>query len=335
MGKVNYYITSHGKLIRKHNTVYFLRVNEDGGFERILLPINKIYGIYAYGRIGFSSGVVSFLSKKRVPIHFFNKYGGYVGTLYPRKYLLSGHLLVKQAEHYLKPDLRAELAKKIVKGSIGNMIRNLEYYQRLKGSFEEELSRLGELEGELDKYNEVSEIMGIEGNSRDIYYHSFNKILPSKFKFDKRTKRPPETMLNSLISFGNSLLYATVLNEIYNSQLDPTISYLHQPSERRFSLSLDISEIFKPIIVDRVIFKLINKKMIDEKHFNAKLNYVILNKHGKNTFLEAYEEKLKTTIKHRSLGRKVSIQKLLRLECYKLIKHLLEIKSYKPLVMWW
>jgi CRISP-associated protein Cas1 len=58
-----------------------------------------------------------------------------------------------------------------------------------------------------------------------------------------------------LISFGNSLLYATTLSEIYRTQLNPTVSFLHEPSARRYSLSLDLSEIFKPIIVDRTIFK--------------------------------------------------------------------------------
>jgi CRISPR-associated protein Cas1 len=39
------------------------------------------------------------------------------------------------------------------------------------------------------------------------------------------------------------------------TQLNPTVSYLHEPSQRRFSLALDLSEIFKPLIVDRVIFR--------------------------------------------------------------------------------
>jgi len=142
-------------------------------------------------------------------------------------------------------------------------------------------------------------------------------------------------MINCLISFGNSLVYSTVLAEIYNTQLNPTVSYLHEPFERRFSLALDLAEIFKPFIADRVIFKLINKKMIDESHFSKELNYCLLNDKGKRVFLEAYDERLKTTIEHRNLGRKVSYQRLIRLECYKLIKHLLGIKKYEPFVIWW
>jgi len=335
MSKVNYYITSDGILKRKQNTVYFVKKNEKGEIEKRILPINKIYAIFAHGRVSFSSGVVSYLSKFGVPIHFFNKYGFYEGSFYPRETLVSGDLLVKQVEHYLDKEKRLELARAIIRGCIENIVKNLQYYERTKGEMGEEIERIKVLSEVLENQNGISQIMAIEGNVWDTYYQSFNKIFPEKFHFDKRSRRPPENMINCLISFGNSLLYSTILTEIYNTQLNPTISYLHEPFERRFSLALDLSEIFKPLLVDRVIFKLINKHIIDENHFSKELNYTLLNDAGRKLFLENYDEKLKTTIKHKDLGRNVSFQSLIRLECYKLIKHLLGIKKYEPFVIWW
>ncbi|MDL0298323.1 CRISPR-associated endonuclease Cas1, partial [Clostridioides difficile] len=75
---------------------------------------------------------------------------------------------------------------------------------------------------------------------------------------------PPKDPVNALMSFGNSIMYTNVLSEIYKTQLDPTISFLHEPSTKRFSLSLDIAEIFKPIIIDTIIFSLINNKRINK-----------------------------------------------------------------------
>lgn len=333
--RLNYYITSNGILKRKQNTVYFVKKKENGELEKRVLPINKIYAIYAHGRITFSSGVVSYLSKHGVPIHFFNKYGFYEGSLYPRESLISGDLLIRQVQHYLDKEKRIYLAKKIVEGCAQNIIKNLQYYERTKGELQEDIERIIVILKELEKQETIPQIMAIEGNIRDIYFQSFNKILPEKFHFDKRTKRPPQNMINCLISFGNSLVYSTVLTEIYNTQLNPTISYLHEPFERRFSLALDLSEIFKPLLADRVIFKLINKRIVEEKHFVKELDYILLNDEGKKLFLQHYEEKLKTTIKHRDLGRSVSFQRLIRLECYKLMKHLLGIKKYEPFVIWW
>ncbi len=103
----------------------------------------------------------------------------------------------------------------------------------------------------------ISELMGCEGRARDIYYQAFNQFLPEGFFFHRRENRPPSNPINALISFGNSIVYNFVLSEIYKTQLNPTISYLHQPSEKRFSLSLDIAEIFKPLISDPVILKIL------------------------------------------------------------------------------
>ena len=322
MLRKNYYILSEGILKRKENTSYF--VNNKG---KKPIPINKIYSIYAYGQITFSSQVMSLLAKKGIPIHFFNYYGFYNGSYYPRETLLSGDLLVRQAEYYLNQSKRLELAKLFVEGAANNILKVLSYY-KIENNVNEILK-------ELTKTNKITEIMNVEGRIRSEYYSKFDEILPEEFKMEGRSRQPPKNMINSLISFGNSMMYSTVLTEIYNTQLNPTISYLHEPFERRFSLSLDLSEIFKPIFVDRLIFYLVNKRMITKKDFNQDLNCCLLNDSGRNKFIKEYNKRLEKTIKHKDLNKKVSYQRLIRLEAYKLKKHILGIKKYNPFVIWW
>jgi CRISPR-associated protein Cas1 len=120
------------------------------------------------------------------------------------------------------------------------------------------------LREKIEDVTDIKMLKGIEGNIRKTYYDAWNEIVSAEINFDKRVKRPPDNMINTLISFLNSLMYTKVLSEIYQTQLNPTISYLHEPSEKRFSLALDVAEIFKPILVDRLIFSLLNKKMISE-----------------------------------------------------------------------
>lgn len=322
MSKKNYYILSEGILKRKENTIYF--VNEKG---KKPIPINKVYSIYAYGQITFSSQVMSLLSKNGVPIHFFNYYGFYSGSYYPRETLLSGDLLVKQADYYLNIQKRLELAKLFVEGAANNILKVLAYY-KIENNIKETLS-------ELNSTNKITEIMNIEGRIRSEYYSKFDEILPDDFKMEGRSRQPPKNMINSVISFGNSMMYSTVLTELYNTQLNPTISYLHEPSERRFSLSLDLSEIFKPIFVDRLIFYMVNKRMLSKKDFNEDLNCCLLNDKGRNKFIKEYNKRLEKTIKHKKLKKNVSYQRLIRLEAYKLKKHILGIEKYDPFVSWW
>jgi CRISPR-associated protein Cas1 len=151
----------------------------------------------------------------------------------------------------------------------------------------------------------------------------------------KRTKQPPLNPVNALISFGNMMCYSQVLRSIHQTQLNPTISFLHSPGERRYSLALDIAEIFKPILVDRVIFKVLNKRELQEKDFDIKLNKVIMKESGKKKFIQSYENRLTETIMHRKLNKKVSYKHLIKLEAYKLQKDLLNIGEYKPLKIWW
>lgn len=328
--KENYYITTDGTITRKENTIYFENTN-----QRIPIPINKIYSIYAYGRLSFSSGAIDYLAKSKIPIHFFNYYGFYEGTFYPRETLLSGEVIVRQADHYLKQHYRSKLAAKFVLGASKNILRNLNYYKGNGFEISDHTESITKLLDELNEKDPIPNIMNIEGRIRSEYYLALDKILPDDFKIGKRERMPPGNYMNSLISFGNSLIYSTVLSEIYQTQLNPTISYLHEPSERRFSLSLDVSEIFKPIIVDRVIFKLVNKKMVSVTDFKPEMGGILLSENGKKIFIQEYNDKLKSTIKHRGLGRNVSYRTLIRLELYKLIKHVIGEKEYEPLILWW
>src|SRR3712207_5499932 len=207
--------------------------------------------------------------------------------------------------------------------------------RRYKLEIEEFIQRIeNERKNVLDAQS-IEALMGAEGRMRKIYYESFNMILKGDFEFTKREKRPPTTPINALISFGNSLMYTTVLGEIYKTQLDPTISFLHEPSSKRFSLSLDLAEIFKPLIIDPIIFSLINTRKLNSKDFSMEEGICFLNEMGKKKFVSEYEKKLNTTIRHRKLKRKVSYRMFIRLECYKLIKHFIGDEKYKPLKAWW
>ena len=131
------------------------------------------------------------------------------------------------------------------------------------------------------------------------------------------------------------MLYTVALSEIYKTTLSPYISYLHEPGERRFSLSLDITEIFKPLIVDRMIFSLLNKNQITEKDFEKESNFTYLKESGRKKFVQEFDKRMQQTIQHKKLNRHVSYRYMLRLECYKLIKHITGEAEYEGFKMWW
>jgi len=321
----DYYIVRGGRLRREENTIYI--ESKDG--EKKAIPVNDVQALYVLGEVDVNSKLLVFLSQHGIPMHIFNYYGYYSGTYYPRERLLSGFLLVKQVENYLDNRKRLAISREVVKGACDNILANLKYYCRRGKDVDQQIKEIEAEEHSIDDAATIQELMGIEGRVRDSYYSSFSSILRRGFELDRRVKNPPDNMINCLISFANSLVYATVLTEIYHTQLTPTISYLHEPGERRYSLSLDLSEVFKPVIADRVIFNLVNNRVVKPEHFLEELKGCYLNDQGRRIFIKEYDEKLRTTIHHSGLKRHISYQRLIRLECYKLVRHLLGEIKYK------
>lgn len=327
MGR-DYYIFSSGRLKRKDNTIYFVDSNEN----KKAIPIEDIERIHLFGEVDINTKLFNYISKYSILISVYNYYGFYSGTYYSKKKNVSGVLVVNQSLAYLDNNKRLEIAKSFIDSAFHHILRNIRRHKQVPKEIIDTISKERE---NVKKSKSIYELMGAEGRGRKKYYESFNYFLKDDFKFNSRTKQPPTDPINALISFGNSMMYTTTLGEIYKTQLDPTISYLHEPSSKRFSLSLDISEIFKPLIIDSIIFTIINKNIITKKDFTIDEGICYLNEVGKKKFIKEYENKLATTIKHRTLNRKVSYRNLIKLECYKLIKAVVENEKYIALKAWW
>ena len=138
-----------------------------------------------------------------------------------------------QAEHYLDNSKRVTIASKFVEGSSKNMLNVIRYYKNRGKDIEHIENTIKSLQSEIPHCKNTAHLMAIEGNMRNMYYKAFDEILDNDdFKFEKRTRRPPQNTLNTLISFGNSLLYVLVLSEIYKTHLDPRIAiYIQQTLE--------------------------------------------------------------------------------------------------------
>lgn len=327
----SYYLFSSGTLARKDNVVRITR--KDGKYKDLKIELTR--DIYLFGEVSLNTKCLNYLSEKKIPLHLFNYYGNYTGSFYPREKNVSGELLINQVKANLDEATHLQLAQKFVYGASQNILRNLKYYQRRGKSVEKQVLNITALEKHIERTNSVSELMGIEGGIHRSYYSAWKNIFNQDTGFTSRVRRPPDNMVNTLISFLNMMMYSSCLSEIYVSQLNLTISYLHSPSERRFSLCLDLSEIFKPLIVDRLIFSMVNKNIINDSSFENGSNGCYMKKSTILKVTKAYDEYLKKTIMHRTLKRKVSYRHLIRLECYKLIKDLMGEQKYEPFKIWW
>lgn len=320
------YIASMGELTRKDNSLCFRKNGKN-----VYIPVENTKEIYCLNEVSINTKLLDFLSQNNIIVHFFNYYEGYSGTYYPKNQYNSGKLLVKQVSKF--ENNRLYIAKSIVTG-IGINIREVLYHyykhnkKEVKGTIDWIKNTFFD---RVEKSKDIKVLMCVEGELWERFYREFKNFLPEDFIMNKRVKRPPDNPINALVSFGNSLLYTKTISSIYRTHLDQRISYLHEPSEGRFSLSLDISEVFKPVLVYKTIFDLVNNKKIQvSKHFEKKVNYCLLNEEGRNIFISAFEDRMESVFLHPKLKRKVSYRTAIKLDCYKLIKYIMEDKDFIP-----
>ncbi len=333
--KKSYYLFNPGRLSRKDNTLKFVALDEEGReLPARFIPVETVADLYVFGSLDANSSLYNFMGKQHVNVHFFDYYEHYTGSFYPKEYLLAGKMLVNQVMHYNHGQKRMAIARKFIDGASFNMMKNLRYYSKREKDVDLQIQAIEGYCPQIQTVQTPEELMGIEGNIRQVYYQAFDTIL-NDFKMGTRTRQPPLNEVNTLISFGNMMCYTLCLSQLYHTQLNPTISYLHEPWARRFSLALDLAEIFKPILVDRTIFRVLNKREIQVSDFSLELNRCVLKDSGKKAFVRAWEERLNETIQHRALKKHVSYKHLVKLECYKLSKHILDMEEYKPFKIWW
>lgn len=334
--KKTYYLFNPGRVSRRDNTLKFVPVSENGIEGKVkYLPIAGIESLYIFGSIDANSALFNFMGKQGIPVHFFDYYEHYTGSFQPKSGLLAGKVQIDQTQCYLSAKRRLHIAQSLVEGASFNFLKTIRYYNNRGKDLEEIIEDLESLREKISFSTDVPTLMGIEGNCRQVYYRAFEHIL-TDFPMQGRSKQPPSNEVNALLSFGNMMSYSLTLDLLFHTQLNPTISFLHEPGFRRYSLALDLAEVFKPILVDRLIFRMLNRKELKQEHFEQRMGGCYLTGPGKKLFIAAFEQRLKETIHHRALGKKVSYKRLVLLECYKLQKYILKMKeSYEAFKIWW
>lgn len=288
-------ILSDGILRQKDYSAIFETETDDS-----VIPLETIDRINIFSSVIFDNGFIAKTAASGVYVNIFSKNYDFLGRLVPASPLRDPRLNHEQLTAYFDPCRRLALAKQFDLASVHNLLLNIRYYNKhhTKDSYRRVLDAIDVLYKKMAACGDYNDLLLIEAQIRGLYYSCFDLFTESKpFTFGKRSKRPPLNEFNSLISFGNTVLYNYIATEIYKSSLDIRVGFLHATNQRAESLNLDIAEIFRPLIVDRTVFTLINRGVLKQQFFRVEDNGgVYLNETGKKLFLCAFYEKLDTTV---------------------------------------
>lgn len=303
----------------------------DGNGNVKHIPAESVEAIYTFGEARFNTQFFKCAKNYCIPVNIFNYYRSYVGSFIPASKDGSGKIQILQYDAYLNSFKRLTVARNIIDAAIRNILSNLKTYLYSGVELEDCINNISSILEQVRFVDSIEQLLGFEGMTRNFYYQSWEQILKQETFFNKRIKKPPIGMVNSLISFGNSILYAVCLTEIFRTKLNPFIGFIHETGDNKHPLVYDISEIFKPIIVDKVIFRCINLNIISHDDFKPTDKGFYLKDNARKKFVEEFENRLKTVIQHKRINRRISYRSLIRMECYNLINFLNgNIKTYEP-----
>ena len=129
--------------------------------------------------------------------------------------------------------------------------------------FQERLQQAGQ---RLEQATTVSEVMGVEGGLAQAWFTLMAAVLPTRFRFRGRNRRPPADPVNSLLSLAYTLLYSEVRQALLIEGFDTSLGFLHQEYPGREALVLDFQEIFRPA-VDGFILQWLMDTPLDKTSF--------------------------------------------------------------------
>lgn len=297
------------------------------------IPIATMNCINIYSDVVFDSGFFNRAAANGICVNLFDRKDRLIGHFVPVGPLKAPKLTHEQLAAYYDPERRLALAKAMLLACVHNIRLNIRYHRKQydeSGVFSQAINRLDIVQKEIKACGKQEELLILEAQARNAYYDCFEDFLRADgFVFEKRSRRPPHNEINAVVSFGNVVLYNWFAVRINRSALDVRVAFLHATNKRKESLNLDLADIFKPLVVDRVALALINRRALQKKHFIWEENGgVYLSQEGKRIYLQAFYEKLEEmlTIKDKSMH----YHEIMAEEINKLIRHFREKEKYVP-----
>lgn len=320
-------IVSDGILRAKDTSLQY----ESQTGQRMDIPPCETGILNIYSNVTLEGGVLLRALENGTTIHVFSADDRLLGRFLPNCSLREPAVTHEQLLVYYNQKARLALAKQFLLASFHNERLVIRYYHRQSPDavYEAALNQIDRVYRQIKAANSYENLLTLEAAGRKAYYECFDAfICTSPFSFEKRSRRPPENEMNAMLNFGNTLLYHFVAAEIQKTALDVRVGFLHATNKRMESLNLDLAEIFKPLVVDRCVLALINRKAVNQEMFHREKHGVYLTPEGKRVMIAAMNDKLDTVITQR--GASLSYRQLIQEEVRKLIRLFRKKEKYKP-----
>jgi CRISP-associated protein Cas1 len=325
------YLVKQGTMLRKEQGRFFVKLPDR---EEEEIPIREVEQILVFGNVQISNAAISACLDAKIPVIFLTQLGGYKGHLWSAEL---GSLEVEAAQWQKRQDLEFQLnmAQTILAGKLANS-RQLLLRLNRKRRVENVGIAVERMEVDceaVEKSENLDAMRGHEGVAAARYFSALGQLITnSAFSLTERTRRPPKDPVNSLLSFGYTLLYNNVLSLILAEGLNPYLGNLHRSDRKETHLAFDLMEEFRSPVVDSLVITLVNKQALKPTDFTwfNEAGGTYLEEQGRRVFLKAFESRINEMTAHADVQEQVSYRRAIQLQIRRYKKALLDGVPYEP-----
>lgn len=302
----------------------------------IEIPIREVEQILVFGNIHLSTAAVSVCLEQHIPVIFLTQLGDYKGHLWSSEFC---DLPTEAAQFGRRHDslFQLQMAQQIVYGKVMNSkltLLRLNRKRKLEG-MAAKIKRLDQYLRSIQQALDLHELRGYEGSAARLYFGALGQLISnSAFSLTERTRRPPKDPVNSLLSFGYTLLFNNVMSLILAEGLNPYLGNLHRSDRKEPHLAFDLMEEFRAPVVDSLVMSLVNQKVLRPTDFtypNAE-GGVYLEEPARRVFLKHFEERISSEVSHPLAKSKVSLRRAIQLQIQHYKSCLVESVPYEPFI---
>jgi CRISPR-associated protein Cas1 len=285
------YITEQQAILRKTGDRLVIEKDHNVLME---VPCLKLETVLIYGNVQVTSQAMVELLQHGIELAIFSRTGKLWGQMTPPK---ARNIVLRMRQYELErsEEFCLRFARSVVRGKISNAVTVLRRY-RANHPAAFPLSIVEDLEARLSRIDtspSLDILRGVEGSAAATYFMAFAAMVPRELGFSGRQRRPPRDPVNALLSFGYVLVGNELQSLLDGIGFDPYIGFFHQVDYGRPSLALDLVEEFRPALVDRLTTSLLNREILDRRHFEIMPEGgLYLDREGKRRYFTEYEKEM-------------------------------------------
>ena len=299
------YVTTEGCGLRKDGENL---VAENDGKVVGRAPLHMLTSVVVFGGIFISPALIAACAAQGITIVLLDRNGRFQARI---EGPVSGNVLLRRMQ-YRASDAPDDIVKSLVLGKLSNqravLMRALRDYgddfdEGVRTSMTRTAERLAHSLAYISAHDLDSETLrGMEGDAARLYFGVFDHLIRSpdrELRFQGRSRRPPLDPINALLSFLYTLLTHDCRSAAESVGLDPAVGFLHRDRPGRPSLALDMMEELRPILVDRLVLSLVNRRQLRTRDFiTSDSGAVTLTDDARKLVLTAWQERKKEERRH-------------------------------------